>query len=134
MVQAALGGAAPVTVAQTATVNGNGAETGFSGAAQPGGGQRGDGGGEMRIVASVPSATSVELSAPLTGVVSGSAQVMPAAAYMPTQVLPSVSLFDFWDPSSTVQRIVRGAGVDEMDIVVDGTEHKLVFRGPRPTI
>lgn len=130
MVQAALGAAAPPSVQQTATVNGNGAELDFPAAHNLAVGSGVTVGGEMRIVASVPSATSVRLSAPLTSTVSGSAQVMAAAAYVPTKVLPSVSLFDYWDPSSTVQRIVRGAGVDEMDVLVDGTEHKLVFRGP----
>jgi hypothetical protein len=130
MVQAALGAAAPLSATQTATVNANGAELDFPSAHNLAVGSAVTVGGEIRIVASVPSATSVELSAPLTGTVSGTAQVMAAAAYTPAKVLPSVSLFDYWDPSSTVQRIVRGAGVDEMDIQVDGTEHKLVFRGP----
>ena len=130
MVQAAMGVAAPLSVQQTATVNGNGVELDFSAPHNLAVGNAVTVGGEMRIVASVQSSTSVELSAPLTRTVSGAAQVMPAAAYAPAKVLPSVSLFDYWDPSSTVQRIVRGAGVDEMDIQVDGTEHKLVFRGP----
>lgn len=130
MVQAALGAAAPLSVQQAATVNGNGAELDFAAPHNLAVGSAVTVGGEMRIVASVLSATSVRLSAPLTNTVSGSVQVMPAAAYVPAKALPSISLFDFWDPSSTVQRIVRGAGVDEMDIEVDGTEHRLVFRGP----
>jgi len=130
MVQAALGASTGSSTQQTVTVNGGGAELDFPAPHNLAVGNAVTVGGEIRIVARVPSPTSVELSAPLTSIVSGSAQVLPAAAYAPANVLPSVSLFDYWDPSSTVQRIVRGAGVDEMDIVVDGTEHRLVFRGP----
>ncbi len=130
MVQAALGASTGSSTQQTVTVNGGGAELDFPAPHNLAVGNAVTVGGEIRIVASVPSPTSVELSAPLTSVVSGSAQVLPAAAYSPANVLPSVSLFDYWDPSSTVQRIVRGAGVDEMEMVVDGTEHRLVFRGP----
>jgi len=130
LVQAALGAAAPMGVQQETTVSGNGVQLDFQTAHNLVVGSGVTLGSEIRIVASVLSSTSVRLCAPLVNATSGSSQVMPAAAYLPARVLPSVSLYDYWDPGTTVQRILRGAGVDEMDVVVDGTEHTFVFRGP----
>jgi hypothetical protein len=56
--------------------------------------------------------------------------VLPAVSYAPAATLPSLTLFDYWDPSTTVQRVLCGAGVDQMEIRVDGTEHRLIFSGP----
>ena len=129
MVQAALGGPAQHTQAQPATVSGGGFQVDFT---VPHGMSEGNAvnmGGELRFVESVPNLTSVRVCAPVTNT-TGAAVVFPAVAYAPAKSLPSVSLFDYWDPNSTVQRVVRGAGVDEMEIQLDGTEHRIIFRGP----
>ncbi len=129
LVQAALGGAPVQTGAQAATVSGGGFQVDYP---APHGMKEGSAvnvSGELRFVESVPSATSVRVSAPFTKA-SGATVAFPAVAYSPAGAIPSVSLFDYWDPIASVQRVVRGAGVDEMEIHVDGTEHRLVFRGP----
>ena len=129
MVQAALGGAARQTPSQPATVSGGGLQVDFPAPHGMSEGSAVNVNGELRFVESVPTATSVRVCAPFTKT-NGATVVFPAVAYSPAKSLPSVSLFDYWDPSATVQRIVRGAGVDEMEIHLDGTEHRLVFRGP----
>jgi hypothetical protein len=129
MVQAALGGAPQQTTAQPATVGNGGLQVDFPAPHGLSEGYAINVNGELRFVESVPSATSVMVCAPFTAT-SGATVVFPAVAYSPAKVLPSVSLFDYWDPSTTVQRVLRGAGVDEMDVQVDGTEHRMVFRGP----
>jgi hypothetical protein len=129
MVQAALGGAPQQTAAQPATVSGGGLQVDFPIPHGMSEGSTVNVNGELRFVESVPSPTSVRVCAPFTKT-NGATVVFPSVCYSPAQTLPSVSLFDYWDPSVTVQRIVRGAGVDEMEIQVDGIEHRLVFRGP----
>lgn len=129
MVQAALGGAPRQTQAQTATVSSTGLQVDFP---APHGLSEGNAvsvNGELRFVESVPSPTTILVCAPFTKS-SGTAVVFPSVSYSPAKCVPSVSLFDYWDPSDTVQRIVRGAGVDEMEIQVDGTDHRMTFRGP----
>ena len=129
MVQAALGGAPVQTGPQPVTVSAGGFQVDFPAPHGMSEGCAVNIGGELRFVESIPSSTSVRLCAPLTKT-NGSAVMFPAVAYAPASAAPSVSMFDYWDPRTSVQRVVRGAGVDEMEIQVDGTEHSLVFRGP----
>ncbi len=41
-----------------------------------------------------------------------------------------MSIFDYWDPSDAVQRIVTGAGIDKMRVKVNGDFQEFDFRGP----
>jgi hypothetical protein len=43
--------------------------------------------------------------------------------------LKSVTLYDFWSPATSVQRILPGGAVDEMRIDVNGDFHEINFRG-----
>jgi hypothetical protein len=128
LIQAALGGSPQVSAAQTATCVAGQALLTFQSPHGLSAGSAIVSGSEMRFVQSVPSNTSVQLCAPLS--VAGAVVVLPAASYSPASTLPSLTLFDYWDPSTTIQRLARGAGVDQMEIQIDGTEHKLIFRGP----
>jgi hypothetical protein len=49
--------------------------------------------------------------------------------YTPATELPSVSIFDYWDPSNAVQRLLSGAAVDQMDILLNGDFHQFNFQG-----
>jgi hypothetical protein len=40
-----------------------------------------------------------------------------------------VSIFDYWSPATAVQRLLCGAGVDQMYIVVNGDYHEFHFKG-----
>jgi hypothetical protein len=49
---------------------------------------------------------------------------------MPSTELPSVSVFDYWSPAAAVQRILCGAAVDQMEILLNGDYHEFHFSGP----
>jgi len=84
---------------------------------------------EMRFVAAVQDSTTLFVNAPFTSLTAGSA-VTATATYEPAQDLGSVSIFDYWDPSDAVQRIVTGAGIDKMRVKVNGDFQEFDFRGP----
>ena len=84
-------------------------------------------GGEIRFVAGVPNATSVVVNAPFTAL--GSDVTTPTATYRPKTSMTSFSLFDYWTPSTAVQRALSGAGVDEMVINVNGDYQQFEFSG-----
>ncbi len=87
-------------------------------------------GGEIRFVASIVSAQEVELNAPFTVTPGAGSPIGVTATYQPGTTLDSVTLFDFWNPSAAVQRIVSGAAVDQMKISLNGDYHEFVFSGP----
>ena len=40
-----------------------------------------------------------------------------------------MSIFDYWSPATAVQRLLCGAAVDQMEIVVNGDYHEFHFSG-----
>jgi hypothetical protein len=84
---------------------------------------------EIRFVAAVIDATTVQLSAPFTAAPTGGIQLRATVTYLPASDLPSVSVFDYWSPDNAVQRILCGAGVDAMEIQVNGDYHGFRFTG-----
>jgi len=42
----------------------------------------------------------------------------------------SASIFDFWDPTTAVQRIINGAAMETMKVKVNGDFHEFEFAGP----
>ena len=85
--------------------------------------------GELRFVTAVVDAMSVQLNAPLSAVPTAGAPFGTTVTYFPTSELPSVSIFDYWAPSTAVHRILCGAGVDKMSVKVNGDFHEFVFSG-----
>lgn len=85
-------------------------------------------GGELRLVAGVLDAQRVVLNAPMTPWM-GDAAVGGGVSYELAESLPSVSLYDYWSPETAVQRMVRGAVVDEMDFEANGDFHEIRFEG-----
>ena len=86
-------------------------------------------GGEIRFVAAVADATTVVLNAPLSAAPAAGIPVGPTATWRLAQELPSLTLFDYWDPASALQRVLTGAGVDHMAIRMNGDFHEFDFRG-----
>ena len=129
LIQSALGGEPQLSYPQDGTLAADGVSVGFTAAHGLNEGSAITIGRELRFVETVLSATSVQLCAPVS-TPSGPVNVLPAASFAPANNLPSLSLFDYWDPTTGVQRVLRGAGVDEMQIRVDGHEHGFLFRGP----
>jgi hypothetical protein len=87
-------------------------------------------GGELRFVTAVPNSTTVEINAPFSVTPPAGAEATPTVTYRPARTLPSVSLFDYWSPETALQRIVRGAAVDRMEIRLNSDFHEFSFRGP----
>ena len=127
--QGALGGTplhfAGGTVASTAS-NGR---LGFESAHGLSAGQAVACGGEIRFVAASVDAQTVQLNAPFTAAPSVGSAVGATVTYVPATQLPSVSVFDYWSPTTAVQRLLRGAGVDQLEILVNGDYHEFRFSG-----
>jgi hypothetical protein len=86
-------------------------------------------GGEIRFVAVIVDASTVYLNAPFTMTPQAGAQMGATMTYMPATELPSASIFDYWSPSTAVQRLLCGAAVDQMEILVNGDYHEARFKG-----
>jgi hypothetical protein len=85
--------------------------------------------GELRFVTAVVDATTVDVNAPFSTTPGAGEIATPTITYQPAKVLRSASVFDFWSPSSSVQRVLNGVAVDEMDITVNADYHELEFSG-----
>lgn len=85
--------------------------------------------GELRFVAAVNSPTSVTLNAPFSAAPAGGAALSGAVTYKPAAELPTVSIFDFWDPATAVQRILTGAACGVFRVKVNADFHEFEFSG-----
>jgi hypothetical protein len=86
-------------------------------------------GGEIRFVAAVADAMTIVLNAPLSAAPVPGVPISPTATYSLASILPSFSLFDYWDPSTAVQRVIAGAAVDQATIKLNGDFHEFEFKG-----
>lgn len=86
--------------------------------------------GEIRFVASIIDPSTFAINAPFSSTIANGQTLSPAITYLVKSSLPSVTIYDYWDPSSTVSRIVAGAAVDMLDITVNGDYHEFAFSGP----
>jgi hypothetical protein len=86
-------------------------------------------GGEIRFVAAVADPTTVVLNAPFSVAPVAGVPLGATATYSLAESLPSVTLFDYWDPSDAVQRVLTGAVVDQMTIALNGDFHEFEFKG-----
>jgi hypothetical protein len=86
--------------------------------------------GEIRFVTAILNTTTLFINAgfttpPISGSVLG-----PTISYALAESLPSASIFDYWDPSTAVQRIVEGAAMNKLNIKVNGDFQEFSFSGP----
>jgi hypothetical protein len=86
-------------------------------------------GGEIRFASAILNAETVLLNAPLTNPPPAAAQTGPTTVYQPATDLSSVTIFDYWDPGTAVQRILTGAAVDTLTVAVNGDFHEFQFSG-----
>src|SRR5262249_5535264 len=93
-----------------------------------GAGQAITSGGEMRFVVGVPSTTSVVVNAPFANLGVG-AMVGATMTYKLSTGVGSATIYDYWDPSTVVQRILNGAAVDAMKIKINGDFQEFEFLG-----
>jgi hypothetical protein len=85
---------------------------------------------EIRFVTSAPAANSLALNAPFSAVPAVNTLLAPTVSYGLATALPSVTLYDYWDPVAAVSRIVTGAAVDVFGVSVNGDFHEMQFSGP----
>jgi hypothetical protein len=127
--QAALGGAPmPFGGGTVASCTASG-RLAFSGPHLLTPGQAVTSGGEMRFVAAIVDADTVQLNAPFTSPPAAGSTLGTTVTYAPKTELPSVTVFDYWSPTTAVQRLVSGAAVDQMEIQVNGDYHEVRFSG-----
>jgi hypothetical protein len=86
-------------------------------------------GGEIRFVAAVVDTQTVQLNVPFAVPPAVGAPVGAALSYTPTTELPSVGIFDYWDPATATQRLLCGGAVDQMEIDLNGDYHEFRFSG-----
>lgn len=86
-------------------------------------------GGEIRFVATVVDPQTVTLTAPFSAAPALGAVLGQTATYSLATQLPSLSIFDYWDPSTAAQRILCGAAVDTMTVKLNGDFHEFEFKG-----
>src|ERR1700744_6026184 len=86
-------------------------------------------GGEIRFVAAISDPQTVVLTAPFSTAPAQGAIIGQTATYNLAMQLPSVSIFDYWDPSTAVQRVLSGAAVDQMTVKLNGDFHQFQFKG-----
>ncbi len=85
---------------------------------------------EMRFVASVQDEYTVILNAAFNNPPTAGSAIGTTITYVLAESLPSVSVFDYWDPSNAVQRIVDGAAMNTMTVKVNGDFQEFDFAGP----
>ena len=85
--------------------------------------------GEIRFVTAIVSATAVQVNAPFSNGPAAGTEIAPSISYFPATELPSASIFDYWDPSTALQRILCGAAVNRMTVTVNGDFHQFEFEG-----
>lgn len=85
--------------------------------------------GEIRFAAAIIDAQTIILNAPFTTTPGAGEPIGPAVTYLPANKVPSLSIFDFWDPGDSIHRILTGGGVDRMQLGVNGDFHQFIFSG-----
>jgi hypothetical protein len=90
--------------------------------------------GEIRFVSAAPDALSLTLIAPFSSSPIPGTSLAPTISYSLSTAVPSLTLYDYWDPASAVQQIITGAAVDSFDVLLNGDVHEFAFRGPAADI
>src|SRR5207244_8116299 len=81
-------------------------------------------------VTRVVDASTVVVNSPFSTTPGANAALNPAITYALSTALPSLTLYDYWDPVTAVSRIVTGAAVNSLEVSVNGDYHEFIFNGP----
>jgi hypothetical protein len=85
--------------------------------------------GDLRFVAAIVDDHTVQLNVPFATTPAANSPIGPTAVYAPAKDLKSVTLFDYWSPATSVQRILSGAALDKLAVKVNGDFHEFTFTG-----
>ena len=127
--QAALGGEALVFAGGVAGAGSADRTLVFSAAHGLGAGQAVTCEGEIRFVAAIADGLTVVLNAPFSSAPGAGSPIGRTVTYMPANLPKSASIFDYWSPAGAVQRIACGAGIDKMQLRINGDYHEFRFTG-----
>ena len=86
--------------------------------------------GKSDIVTTVVDRLTVNINAPFSVTPSVAASLATTSCYQLATQLNSLSIYDYWDSSTAVSRLLVGVGVDHFQIDVKGDLHELTFSGP----
>ena len=86
-------------------------------------------GSEVRFVVTVLDSMTVLMNAPFSVDPAAGSLLAPCLTYPVGNSLPSISLFDYWDSSTAINRVVTGATVDTLDISLNSGFHEMTFAG-----
>lgn len=128
LIEAAMGSGPVATNGGVTVASTSGTQITFSGSHGLQAGQALAIGGEVRFVESISGPSGIVVSAPFTrevaGLPAGSAVVYPLA-----HDLKSATMYDYWSPSTAIQRLLAGCVMDEIAFEINGDYHELRFRG-----
>jgi hypothetical protein len=85
--------------------------------------------GEIRFVAAVSDTTTVVINAPFVNAPIAGSAIGPTVTYPLATDVKSATIFDYWDPSTAVQRILNGSAIDVLKVKVNGDFHEFEFSG-----
>jgi hypothetical protein len=72
----------------------------------------------------------VMLNAPFAESLVAGTQLSSTVTYKLATNLPSLTIYDYWDPITAVSRIITGAAVDLLQLSINGDQHEFTFTGP----
>ena len=128
--QCAMGGTPVIWPGGTVSALTGGTEIAFTAAHGLSPGQAVTFSGEMRFVTAILNTTTLFVNAAFNNTPVSGSLMGPTINYSLAECLPSASIFDYWDPSTAVQRIIEGAAMDKMQIKVNGDFQEFDFSGP----
>ncbi len=85
--------------------------------------------GELRFVETIVDSTTVQVNAPFSVAPSSGNPLDGTVSYFPAGELPSVSVFDYWDPAGAVDRILVGGSCGRFQVKINADYHELEFAG-----
>jgi hypothetical protein len=86
--------------------------------------------GEVRFVIAVPDALTANINAPFSTIAPAGITLATAATYRLGTLLPSLTIYDYWDPTDAVSRIITGATVNTFELLLSSGSPEFVFSGP----
>jgi hypothetical protein len=87
-------------------------------------------GNEVRFVSAIVDSGTFSINAPFSTPPKPGSVLSACVTYAPGTALPSVTIYDYWDPVSAVGRCLVGAAVDVLNVSVNGDFHEFSFAGP----
>ena len=128
--QAAMGGDPVIYGGGTVASVTGGTQIVFSGPHGLASGQAVTFSGEIRFVTAIQDSVTLFLNAPFSTTPQSGSTFGPTINYPLATSLGSASIFDYWDPSTAVQRILEGAAMDTLKVTVNGDYQQFEFSGP----